>query len=51
MIGAQSNLVHLSPTSWARTVLGQFPSLGFTVAWGYYSVRQLRWLVDWDILE
>ena len=28
------------------SLLGSFPRLGFAVAWGYHSVRQLRWLVE-----
>jgi len=30
-----------SDAFWAR-----FPRLGFAIAWGYHSFRQLRWLSE-----
>jgi len=38
---------HLSPTSWAWTRFAPCsPRLGFAIAWGYHSFRQLRRLVE-----
>jgi hypothetical protein len=39
--------------SWAEKCGVRVPRLGFAIAWGYHSLRQLRWLVDnfFDLTE